>query len=99
MTSGEITFPATRMMNSCAEVSVENQLRWNARIATPENGRKRLLPSRQVGESLLADGGKTRAASTKSVVTFDKPLHCLIGGNDGLLKMIGGQCVLFLESR
>ena len=77
-----------------AEIGIENQFGWNARIATTENGRVRLLPSRQIGKSLLADGRKTCAALKKSIVTFDKPLQCLISGNDGLLKMIGGHYVL-----
>jgi hypothetical protein len=56
------------------------------------------LPSRQIGERFFADCGKTRFALAKSVVSFEKPLNCLIGGNAGLLKMVGGHDVLFLES-
>jgi hypothetical protein len=81
-----------------AEIGIEDQFGRNARIATSDYGRVRSLPARQIGESLFADGGKARFALTKPVVTFDKPLQCLIGGNVGLLKMIGGHYVLFLES-
>ena len=90
-----MTFPATRMMNKSPKSASKNQFGWNARIAAPENGRVRLLPSRQIGESLFADRGKTRASLTKSVVTFDKPLHCLISGNGGplSLKRIGRHYV------
>jgi hypothetical protein len=77
-----------------AEIGIENQFGWYARIATAENGRERLLASRQVGKSLLADGWKTGAPLKESVVTLDKPPHCLVGGNDVLLKMTGGHSAL-----
>ena len=81
-----------------AEIGIEDQFGRNARIAASENGRVGLLPFREIGERLFADGGKARFALTKSGVSFEEPLQCLIGGHDGLLKMMGGHVVLFLES-
>src|SRR5580704_7674036 len=73
-----------------AEIGVENQFGWYARIAAAKNGRVRLLPSRQVGESLLADGGETGATLKKSVVTLGEALQGFVGGDGGLMR-VGGH--------
>ena len=64
------------------EIGVKYQFRWDAGIATPEDGGVGLLASGQVREGLLADGGETRSALKKPLITLGNPSRCFIGGDD-----------------
>ncbi len=83
-----------------AKVGIENQLGWNARIATAQNRGIRSLSFRQISQGLFADRRKSRLTPKETFVPIDQPLQCLVSGKDCLFHALDTfDCAAISSSR
>ena len=60
----------------------------NARVAATQNGGVGLLTAGEIGQGLLADGGKVRVSSEKPLVAGDEALQRFVSGINRIVRIV-----------